>query len=287
MTILAVAPEYAAAPPIGLAIANGTFTLDRQAVPGNATVFDGNTIETSGNPSRITLTDGTRLRLGASSRGVFHRDYLELENGIGQVETGRGYWIEALSLKIGPAKGSASARVSIDVGERVRVAAIGGIIQVATRDGVIVASLTPGKSLEFTNEAEAGAAAPSHLKGCLMKSGGRYSLKDETSNVTAELRGGGLDGAVGSKVEVLGNFVPNSSPTEGASQVVQVLKFDQSSQRCGAIGGSEMPPAKARILGMSKSTAVIAGVGIAAGAAIPAIVLNRDSRSKQISPSAR
>ncbi|MDQ6708589.1 MAG: hypothetical protein M3Z85_21730, partial [Acidobacteriota bacterium] len=71
LAFLVAAPEYAAAPSIGLAIANGSFTLDRQSVPGNATVFDGNTIETSGNASRITLGGGTRVQLGESSRGIF------------------------------------------------------------------------------------------------------------------------------------------------------------------------------------------------------------------------
>ncbi|MDQ6664190.1 MAG: hypothetical protein M3Z23_07335, partial [Acidobacteriota bacterium] len=58
-------------------------------------------------------------------------------------------------------------------------------------------------------------------------------------------------------------------------------------ERCGVGGSSERPVSKARILGMGKGTAVIAGIGIAAGVAIPAIVLNRDSSPNQISPSAR
>ncbi|MDQ2900553.1 MAG: hypothetical protein M3Y07_12260 [Acidobacteriota bacterium] len=285
--LLAVAPEYAAAPPIGIAIASGTFTLDRQFVPGNATVFDGNTIETSRSPSQITLAGGTRLQLGESSRGVFHEDYLELEKGVGQLDMRHGYRIEALSLKIASAQGSASARISIDREQVVRVAALSGTVRVANRDGVLVASLAAGKSLEFEVESEAGAAAPSHLKGCLVKSGNRYKLKDETASVTAELRGSGLDGAAGSQVEVLGKIVPNSNPAEGTTQVIQVLKLDQLSEKCGASGSLDTPASKARILGMSKSTAVIAGIGIAAAAAIPAIAMNRDGNPKQISPSSR
>ncbi|MDQ6666062.1 MAG: hypothetical protein M3Z23_16910, partial [Acidobacteriota bacterium] len=264
------APEYAAAPPIGLAIANGAFTLDRQSVPGNATVFDGNTIETSGNSSRITLGGGTRVQLGESSRGIFHLAYLKLEKGIGEFDTGRAYRIEALSLGIAPANGSASARVSIDRDRTVRVAALNGNIHVSNSAGVLVASMTAGNSLEFTSEAEAGAAAPSHLKGCLLKSGNRFTLKDEISSVTAELRGGGIDGATGFQVDVLGKLMPDSNPAEGATQVVQVLKLNQLAEKCGVSGNSEKPVSNARILGMGKGTAVIAGIGIAAGAAIPA-----------------
>ncbi|MDQ6704986.1 MAG: hypothetical protein M3Z85_03355, partial [Acidobacteriota bacterium] len=191
------------------------------------------------------------------------------------------------SLKIAPENGSASARVSIDRDRIVRVGALNGIVQVANSAGVLVARVTEGNSLEFTSEAEAGAAAPSHMKGCLLKSGNRYRLKDETSGVTAELRGARLDGAAGFQVDVLGKLAPESTPAEGATQVVQVLKLDQLAERCGVGGGSGKPASEARILEMGKGTAVIAGIGIAAGAAIPAIVLNRDSNPKQISPSAR
>ncbi|MDQ6701515.1 MAG: hypothetical protein M3Z36_15145, partial [Acidobacteriota bacterium] len=188
--ILAVVLATAATPPIGLAIANGAFTLDNEPVPGNATIFEGNTLETMENTSRVSLRTGTRIDLAGASRGVFYRDHLKLEKGMTQIETSKAYEIQALSFKIVPVAGTASARVSITGSESVRVAALTGTVRVSNREGVLVASLFPGRSLDFSPQVEAGAAAPTRISGCLTKSEGRYWLKDETANITAELRGG-------------------------------------------------------------------------------------------------
>lgn len=279
---IAVVLTTAATPPIGLAIANGDFRLDKQSVPGNATVFDGNTIETLENTSRVSLQTGTRIELAESSRGVFHRDYLKLEKGMTQVETSRAYQIQALSLKIVPAEGTASARVSITGSESVRVASLSGTVRVSNREGVLVASLFAGRSLDFSPQAEAGAAAPTKISGCLTKSDGRYLLKDETANITTELRGDDLASRVGSQVEILGTM----KAAEGAS-VVDVLRVNLLSQSCWGDRPVATSPEKASILGMTRGHAVIAGVGIAAAAAIPAIVLNGDSPPKTLSPSSR
>ncbi len=280
--IFAVVLATAAAPPIGLAIANGDFTLDNQPVPGNATIFDGNTIETLGSASRVSLKTGTRIELAEGSRGVFHRDYLMLEKGITQVETSQPYRIQALSFKIVPVERAASARVSIMGPDSVRVAALTGTVRVSNREGVLVASLSPGRPLDFSPQAEAGAAAPSRLSGCLTKSEGRYWLKDETANVTTELKGGDVASRVGSQVEVLGTM----KSADGVS-VVDVLRVNLLSRSCWGDSPVATSPEKRSILGMTRGHAVIAGVGIAAGAAIPAIVLTGESNPKTLSPSSR
>lgn len=282
LLIFAVVLATAATPPIGLAIANGDFTLDNQPVPGNATIFDGNTIETSENASRVSLKTGTRIELAEGTRGVFHRDYLKLERGITQVEISQTYQIQALSFKIMPAERTASARVSITGPESVRVAALTGTVRVSNREGVLVANLVPGRSLDFSPPAESGAAAPSRLSGCLTKSDGRYWLKDETANITAELTGGDIASRVGSQVEVLGTM----KSADGVS-VVDVLRVNLLSQRCWGDSPVATSPEKRSILGMTPGHAVIAGVGLAAAAAIPAIVLTGESNPKTLSPSSR
>ena len=265
-----------------MAIANGDFTLDNQPVPGNATIFDGNTIETSENVSRVSLRTGTRVELAEASRGVFHRDYLKLEKGVTQIDTSKAYQIQALSFKIVPVEGTASARVSITGSESVRVASLSGTFRVSNREGVLVARLFPGRSLDFFPQAESGAAAPTKITGCLTRSDGRYLLKDETANITTELRGEDLALRVGSQVEVLGTM-----KAADGTPVVDVLRVNLLAQSCWGDRPAAASPEKTTVLGMTRGHAVIAGVGIAAAAAIPAIVLNSDSHSKTLSPSSR
>lgn len=281
--IFAVALSVAATPPIGLGVANGDFRLDNQPVPGNAAIFDGNTIETLENSSLISLRTGTRIELAEGTRGVFHRDYLKLEKGMTQIETSKAYKVQALSFKIVPAEGTALARVSITGSESVRVAALTGTVGVSNREGVLVASLLPGHSLDFSPLGEAGAAAPTRISGCLTKLEGRYLLKDATANITAELKGGDTASRVGSQVEVLGTTM--QSP-EGAP-VINVLRINLLAQSCWSDSPAADSLEKASKRIMTRGRVVIAGVGIAAAAAIPAIVLDGESQPKTLSPSSR
>ncbi len=276
----------AANPAIGLAIAKGGFILDNHPVPGNATVFDGAKLETGGGGSVITLPGLVRLELGQASRGIVHRDYLRLEKGVGQMDATGPYQVEALSFRIASAEGVSSARISIEGSETVRVAALAGRIRVANGDGVLVARLAAGDSLDFASEA--GAAPPSRIKGCLEKSGERYRLTDEVSHVTAELRGAGLFSQAGFRVEILGKMLPDSQPAPGATQVIQVLRLSRLAASCTVASVTPgVVESKSGLLGMSKGTAVIAGVAVAAAATIPAIVLTRNNESRPLSPTSR
>lgn len=276
----------AANPVIGVAVSKGTFMLDDHDVPGNATIFDGARLQTARNTSVIRLPGLARLQLGQDSGGVVHRDHLKLEKGLSQIDTLRPYWVEALSFKIAAAQGISSTRISIEGSKTVRVAALTGGVRVANRDGVLIARLAAGDSLDFASEA--GATAPSQIKGCLEKSGAGFRLTDETSRVTAELRGAGLASQVGSRVEVMGKMLTDSQPVEGATQVIEVLRLNRLTATCTVprVAPGEVS-SKSGILGMSKGTAVIAGVAVAAATTIPAIVLTRNNESKPLSPTSR
>ncbi len=75
-------PSRAAA--IGVAIADGSFRIDSHPVVGNATLFEGNQLETT------TATPELRLYGGA-----LFQDRLVLETGMTEVEGGNAYRIEA------------------------------------------------------------------------------------------------------------------------------------------------------------------------------------------------
>ena len=74
-----------AAPAIGIVTASGHFNVEGSQVWGNATLFDGTTIETSSASSELALRNGVKVQLAAGSRARIWQNRLVLEKGIAQV----------------------------------------------------------------------------------------------------------------------------------------------------------------------------------------------------------
>jgi hypothetical protein len=271
----ALSCALAASSAIGVAVASGTFRVDDSRVSGNTSLFEGNTIETGNASSQVQLNGGVRMELGSASRGKFYRDHMILEQGQTQLDTGAAYRIEALSLRVLPVGRSSAARVSFSSPRRVVVAALDGPVQVASANGVLLAKLSPGKALEFEPQA-AGAAAPSTIIGRLERRNRRFLVTDETTGVTAEVSGAGLQDKVGKRVEITGNLDPTAKPTGGTTEVLQATDVKVLS---GAAGGT------AAATGMATSTKVIiAGVAVAgAGAGIGLTVGGDDDEKPSMS----
>ena len=274
----------AGTPAIGVATAKGSFRVDHSKVSGNGTLFDGTTVETDQTPSELRLEGGARFKLAPSSRGRVYRDYLLLEKGAGQFQNAGSYQIEARSLRVLAATPNSAARVALDGGNRVLVAALNGEVRVATASGVVVARLAAGKALEFDPKGS-GAAVPSKISGCLEEHDGRYVLKDEIAGVTSALLGSNLAQQLRNRVEVTGSMVP-AARIAGATQLIQVSNLrllpggcfdeDQASGSGSTSGGKASSGAgKAAGAGMSGATkAVIAGVIIAGAATGTAVGLS-------------
>lgn len=259
----------AAAPSIGVALANGNVTVNNTRSPGNAPLFEGNTIETSKTSSRLQLQNGASAQLASDSRGKVYSNRLVLEKGTTQFNTSKGFEVNALSLKVSGNEANSVARVSVR-GPVVQVASVNGNVRVANARGIIVANLLPGRALEFTPQDNP--AGSSSMTGCLSKSGNTFMLTDETSNVTAELRGSGLDAHVGHRITVSGSMMASGTPASGASQVVNVTDVKMLSTGCSTApmgagatgGGAGAGGAAAAGMAGSHATAVIAGLVIAA-----------------------
>ena len=252
----------AATPAIGVAISSGSVTVDNSVVPGNATLFDGNTIETGATSSRLQMKDGKLARLNADSTAKVYSDHIVLEKGLG--ETFGNMAVDANSLRIS----GDSARVSIH-GKTVQVAALGTPVTVSTSTGVQVANLAPGRALAFTPQ-DSGAMAPATMTGVVRKVGDTYMLTDTTSNVTVQLTGGGIEKYVKHTVSVTGTPASGGTPPAGASQVITVTNVtDQGPAKRGS--GPMMAD------GPSHAAVVIAGVLILAGVGVTAGVLATQS----------
>jgi hypothetical protein len=205
----------AATPGIGVAISAGNISIDSSATVGNATIFNGSTLETQSAVSQVRLNGGAQLRLASDSRGTVYSDHIDLQKGSASI---KGYSANANGLNI-RADGKASAAISMHDQGIVQVAALTGNVHVFDAAGLNIANLAPGRALDLRPQAS-GAAGASSLTGCAVKSGNGTLLTDEASNVTVQLRG--TNAKAGRHVEITGSMVSNATPASGATEVINV-----------------------------------------------------------------
>jgi hypothetical protein len=174
---------------------------------------------------------------------------------------------------------------------------------VTSSNGVLLANLQPGRTVDFTPEA-AGPAAPTTITGCLESSGGKYLLTDEVSLVRFEVMGSGVAKEAGHRVKIDGTVTP---VTDSMSQV-QSTGVTQLSKKCskggkaaaaaaagvgapgaGAAGAAGAGGAAAGGIGAAIAAhAVIAGVVVAGAATVAAVaIVKTQEDSPEISPSGR
>jgi len=288
LNLAGVLAAWSTGPVIGIAVANGTFQVDNAQVAGNSTLFDGSKVETTEASSRLRLQNGTRVELAAGSRAAVFQNRTLLEKGFGEFQAASSYQIEARGLRISSAGGRSIVRVRLDGEKTVLVAALNGPARVFKTSGPLIANVAAGASLRFEPQAQPESAA--RMSGCLLRKAGRFILVEQTANVVVELRGDAaqLSAQLGNRVEIQGAVDASGQPVEGASQVVRVSALEQIGPGgCVAAAqgvGAELPtraPVPAAVAKPKHSTAVIAGVAVAAGGgAIAGVLLMNSNKSK-------
>lgn len=261
-------------PPIGVAVTVGNFLLNDAQTSGNATIFDGATVQAGANTAQVKLNGGAQVSLLQESKGRVFADHLDLKKGSARVA---GYSLTADGLKV-EAQGASAASVTMH-GKTLEVASLYGNVKVFNANGMTVANLLPGRALNLTPQ-DAGAAAPSQLVGCVAKKGNDYFLQDETSNVTVQLKGGTVK--ENRRFQVNGTMVPNGGPVAPATQVINVASQKDLNKGCrgaavlaggaaGAAGaGAAAGGAGAAGAGAGAAAAGAAGAGVAASTAVVA-----------------
>ena len=259
----------AASPPIGTVAAKGSFRLDNMTVRGNATLFEGATVETADTGSLMELSNGARVTLSPESKGRFFGDHVVLERGQGRLDRTAGFHLEARSLTIRPETGNATGRVLLAGNTRVQVAALTGSFRVLNASGMVVAKLPPGLTLAFEPQIS---SASTKLMGRLVINNGHYLLTDETTNVTVELFGPGLAKEVGHRVEVTGALDPTVTPVSDASEFIRVTSVKpvpvSGAAPAGAAGGSSgavISGTAIAIIGGVAAAAVVGGLAAVGG----------------------
>ncbi len=257
------AAPVAGMPAIGVVEAASAFRLDRAVVSGNATLFEGATIETGVGQSSQELRNGARVTLLPESKGRFYGDHMVLERGQGRLDRATGYFFEARQLTVQPETGASTGRVALESGGGVQVAALTGSLRVLNAQRMLVAKVLPGAPLAFAPQT-GGGAGTTRVSGRLLNKGGHYLLTDETTNITVEITGAGLKKMEGSRVEVTGFLDPTATPVSDATQVVRVTNITRlpaGTAAAGAGGGGGLS-------GLAISGTMIAIIGGVAAAAV-------------------
>jgi hypothetical protein len=266
----------AASPVIGTAVARGTFRVDNATVTGNATLEEGTVVETTQSSSSLDLSSGARLVLGSSSRGKLYGDHMVLERGESRLERGATYWLEARGLVIKPETGTTTGRVALGGAGRVQVAVWTGSFRVLNARGVLVANLATGSALDFEPQVSSSGDL-SKMTGVLVKKGGHLLLTDETTHVTVEVAGAGLEKETGNRVELSGWMDPAATPAGDATQYIRVSQIKRLGKGV-ALGHGGAAPAgtggaaaggatAGGLAGISVGTVAIIG-GVAAAATL-------------------
>jgi len=255
----------ASAPVIGIASSQGGVTLDNAKVSGNASVFDGSTLQTEGY-SRIHLNNGTRLDLAAGSRATVYSNHVSLDVGMSEIQNAAGFEVDAKTLRIRGAEAGAIARVKVAEDRKmVYVTALNAPVNVLNHEGLLVARVTPGLPLSFVPQA--GASTSYENTGCILQKAGAAVIVDETGNQVLELRGMDLRKVIGSHVKITGTIDASAKPAAGATQVVKVAKAVVTKKGgCSSIATKVGATTTAAGLAAGAAGAG-AGAGAAAGAA--------------------
>jgi hypothetical protein len=251
---------------IGMASSQNNLTLDNSRVSGNATLFDGSTVEASGY-SRIQLKNGTRIDLGAGSQAKIFANHASLDRGMSEIQSTSGFEVGANTLKIRTTGAEGIARIKLE-NKAVMVTALNAPVEVLNPAGMLIARVNPGMPLSFMPQA--GSMTSFDSTGCvLQKSGAAIIVGD--GNQVYELRGADLRKIVGNKAHVVGSVDSSATPAGGATQVIKVSSVSITTKGgCSSVATTVGASTAAAGLGAAAGAgAAAAGAGAAAaGAAV-------------------
>jgi hypothetical protein len=240
LVFLTASALFCATPAIGIITASGHFALDSSRIWGNATLFDGATVQTDSASSSIALRNGTKLQLAAGSRARVWENRLLVEKGVGQISAAPAYEIEAAGLTIHTA--TPDARVRVAFNHTVEVASLSGAVRVTTSAGLLLAALPAGRAMLFDPQASNTGVVT--RTGCLVYKDGHYILQDENTQEVIELSGPPaitqeLQKNTGDRVEITGPVSGTRPAVSIATSAITVSKVtNKSSGGCLSVAAA-------------------------------------------------
>jgi hypothetical protein len=282
MLVCTVPSQTATSLAIGSVTANGSFLVDSSKIWRTGTLFDGDIVETTAASSDVRLNNGMRIRLDQQSRARVYHGRIVLESGSSELQADAAKALEARSLMILSSVPGSVARVRLNGSGKVLVAVVKGSLRVTNASGILVANLAAPGALTF--DPQAGAPTITQVSGCLLTKDGKYLIADQTTNVTFEVHGRGLDKQVGNRVAITGTADEAAASLARASQSITVTEVKLvgkggcasiakalgAAAGAGAAGGAAAAGAGGAAAGVGISTAVTVAIvgGVATAATL-------------------
>lgn len=261
--LLPVALARAGTPAVGVALADGRFWVDQQEVRSNATILAGSRVTTGAVAAELRMLAGNQLTLAPQSELELYASRAVLRRGTVELEAKPPFELQVDQLALHPEAG-ARLRTELASEKTLRVTAIEGTARLTTAQGVLVARLGPGETLEL--KPVTGAAAPVSLSGCVRQDRGRYVLDDPVTHLTVELEGEGLDRLAGRAVRVTG--APGPRGGGGQTGKLRVLEATVISHSCPSSSHAQGSPNHP----LWKDKRVVAGILVGGAAAAVASI---------------
>lgn len=252
----------AATTAIGTASARGDMRVDSYNVKGNATLFDGSVVETGQATADLRLDRGVEITMSTGARGTLYSNRLVLQQGKSEVAANSSFRLEANGLRVTPDQPNSRGMVSLKPGNTVEVAALTGGFGVTNANGVLLASVRPGRVASFAiqkaekaTQVDGLQTSVDGLTGIVSCVNGHYYL-EAADNVKYELVGRDLKKYVGAKVQVSGTV---TSKKRGAIAVISISSLAIN----GAVAGGGMSAT-----GIIVTSSVLVGAGVGTGVGI-------------------
>ena len=256
---------------------------------GNATLFDGESVQTTAASTELALRNGVKVQLGAGSTAHVYSDRMALDAGLGQVGQGTPFEVDAAGFKIRGAgvrvgtKGSGSSEI-------IEVSALTGVAKVLGKGDVLLAAIPAGRHMNLAFQAaQSGTLTRS---GCLLYKDAHFIMQDDNTQEVVELAGSAQDLSknLGNRVEVKGAASTARPAVNLATSVLTVSSVSPQSQGgCLVVASSltaqtQMPAGQAAAApaaaatatpatpAASTPTATAGGGGLSTGAKVGIVV---------------
>jgi hypothetical protein len=277
----------AATSAIGIVTAIGHFSVGGSEVWGNATLFDGESVQTSAASTELALRNGVKVQLGAGSSAHVYSDRVALDAGLGQVGQGTPFEVDAAGFKIRGA-GVRVGTTGSGSNETIEVSALTGVAKVLGQGDVVLAAIPAGRHMKLAFQAaQSGTLTRS---GCLLFKEAHFIMQDDNIQEVVELAGSAQDLSknLGNRVEVKGTAstamptvsvatsvltVASVSPqSQGGCLVVASALTAQTQMPAGQAAAAQAAPAATATPAAPTPTATAGGGGLSTGAKV-AIIL--------------
>lgn len=274
----------ASSPTIGTISSSGRFQLDGAEIWNQSSIFDGVSVQTQKAASRLLLRNGTDLRLGAATQSRVYADRMILSSGALEGLLSSQFRVETGTLGLRVQGQNARAHIRVQDGE-VLVASLQGPVSVRGAQGILLASLAEGNSVRLS--ASQGGTAGAKLTGVVRQKGSSYFLKDESTNVIAEIRGADVAKHVGKRVTVTGQVDLATKAVGDAEYVVRGATFESpvGGASTATTGASSTTGAATKGAGMSTmaKVGIVGGIAVAGGATTGLVIANSEDKKDTVS----